>query len=490
MSVSWTDQDRRWADQRGVTLAELDQQAHLARSGVRAPELTAACVISRGIESVDPAVTDQSKIEAAADAGRISHFVPASGAASRMFKAVVQSRAAEFESEAALADAVATEQPGLAAALEAFRGRGNMAVGLGLSNASLGDALRWWTDEMKLPTLPKGLVPFHLYGVAWRTAAEEQALEAASVMGRGAVTLHMTVAAGRQDAFQRAVGKVAPRLEEAGCPVALSMSVQHPATDTVALTPDGDVFRTSAGTPLLRPGGHGALLRNLDELGGDVVMIKNIDNVVRDEERDDVVRWRRALLARLLTLEAQVHEHLRALDAGASGEDALAFAEAHFGSRPTEGSMAERARHALGRPLRVCGVVRNEGQPGGGPFWVRGADGSHTPQIVESAQMDLDDPVQRAAFEGATHFNPVDIVASLRDHTGQPYRLLDFVDDSAWLLASKTHEGRPLKALERPGLWNGAMAGWNTVFAEMPPHTFRPVKQLSDLLLPGHAPAA
>lgn len=488
MAGNWTDDDRRWAGERGVALEELDQQIELANAGVVAPEMTGACVSGNGIEALDPDAADAGRIASAA--GRLAFFVPASGAASRMFKAVVQAKAAGFESDSALADAVAGEHGSLASALEAFRGRGNMAVGLGLTTASLGETLAWWIDEMRLPELPKGLVPFHRYGVAWRTAAEEQALESADVLGEGSVRLHFTVPAGREALFERAVGKVADRLSSAGTPVTLTMSVQHPATDTLALTSEGEVFRRSNGEPLMRPGGHGALLRNLDELAGDVVLVKNIDNVVRDEHRGEVVRWRRALLDRLLALEAEVHRHLRSLDEGADGTEALAFAQSVFGSRPIEGTPAEQARYALARPLRVCGVVRNEGQPGGGPFWIRGADGSHTPQIVESAQMNLDDPAQREAFEGATHFNPVDIVASLRDPNGTPYPLFDFVDDRAWLLASKTHEGRPLKALERPGLWNGSMAGWNTVFAEMPSHTFRPVKQLADLLLTGHAPNA
>lgn len=182
-----------------------------------------------------------------------------------------------------------------------------------------------------------------------------------------------------------------------------------------------------------------------------------------------------------------MHEHVRAVEAGADGTAALDFAERQFGTRAADGTARERALAALRRPLRVCGMVLNEGQPGGGPFWVRGRDGSLTPQIVESAQVDLDDAAQSAIFRRSTHFNPVDIAASLRDPNGTPYDLASLVDPTAWILAFKSYEGRPLRALERPGLWNGSMAGWNTVFAAIPAHVFRPVKQLADLQNPGHS---
>jgi hypothetical protein len=210
----------------------------------------------------------------------------------------------------------------------------------------------------------------------------------------------------------------------------------------------GQPFRLDSGELLFRPAGHGALIGNLQAHGGDVVVIKNIDNILPVALQDVVVRWKLMLIGVLAELEAE--------------------------------------RGAADRPLRVCGVVRNEGEPGGAPFWVRGADGRVTPQIVESAQVDTADPAQRRIFESSTHFNPVDVVCSVRDASGQPFELSRFVDPAAAFISKKSHEGRALTALERPGLWNGAMAGWETVCIEVPGETFAPVKTVFDLLRPQH----
>jgi hypothetical protein len=229
----------------------------------------------------------------------------------------------------------------------------------------------------------------------------------------------------------------------------VSFSEQHPSTDTLAATLDGEPFRDEAGSLLFRPAGHGALLRNLQGLGGDVVVIKNIDNVRPIEVSGEVIRWKRLLIGYLLQL-------------------------------------LERTPHD--RPVRVCGVVRNEGEPGGAPFWVVDRNGQRTLQIVESSQVDLDDPAQRAIFESSTHFNPVDLVCAVRDPSGHPFDLSEFVDPMAVFRAKKSYGGRELLALERPGLWNGAMARWHTTFVEVPACTFAPVKTVFDLLRPEHLP--
>lgn len=480
----WNESDIGWAAREGLDLGELDAQIELASTERMGTELVEPCTLDRGIEP-EPTPVDAPLPEAVN--ARLVHFVPASGAASRMFKALVAARNEGFVREGDLAAAVDEGRTDLAPALLAYRGRTALAAGQPLAEASLGEVLEAWVVTDDLPRRPKGLVPFHPYGPDARTAAEEQVLEAVALADGAPVRVHFTVPDGRQAAFEAAVDRVRGPLAERGVSVELSLSVQHPITNTLALTPDGGVFRTEDGTPLRRPGGHGSLLRNLDAIAADLVVIKNIDNVVRDDWREDVVRWRRALLARLIDLEAEVHDHLRALAEGADGQQALAFAERHFGRRNAPGTPRQRAEFALRRPLRVCGMVANEGQPGGGPFWVRSPDGSLTPQIVESAQVDLSHDGQRAVFERSTHFNPVDIAASLRDPEGRPYPLASFVDPSAWIVAHKSYAGQPLVALERPGLWNGAMAGWNTVFVALPGHVFRPVKQFADLLRPGHA---
>jgi hypothetical protein len=227
----------------------------------------------------------------------------------------------------------------------------------------------------------------------------------------------------------------------------VSFSEQLPATDTLAITPNGEPFRSGDGALLLRPAGHGALLQNLAQSDGDLVVIKNIDNVQPYEASADVIRWKRLLLGYLVQQAA---------------------------SAPDD------------RPMRVCGVVQNEGEPGGAPFWVRGDDDQISGQIVEASQVDMSQPDQRRIFASATHFNPVDVVCAIRRRDGSRFDLGAFVDPSAVFLSTKSHEGRNLVALERPGLWNGAMAHWHTRFVEVPASTFAPVKTVFDLLRPPH----
>ncbi|MEO0605916.1 MAG: DUF4301 family protein, partial [Myxococcota bacterium] len=292
MNHHWTEQDLTWAQREGIELSELDGQIDIATGDKLGTELVDPCTLGLGIEDAPRPVDEPLSLAVSA---RLTSFVPASGAASRMFKAVVQTHNLGLRSEAELVAAIEAGEGSLEAALQAYRGRGDLAVGRAVASFELGDVLDHWIETQRLPNLPKGLVPFHIYSDTTRTAAEEQVIEAAA-MGTGAtVRVHFTVPSGTERRFEDAVARVRPGLAAQDRQVELSMSVQHPATDTVALTPDGDVFRKADGTPLLRPGGHGSLLRNLGALRGDLVVIKNIDNVVRDDHRPEVLRWRRAL---------------------------------------------------------------------------------------------------------------------------------------------------------------------------------------------------
>jgi hypothetical protein len=260
--------------------------------------------------------------------------------------------------------------------------------------------------------------------------------------------VHFTVSPEFRSEFDALLGQVRNGIEHAtSTRLDVTFSEQHPSTDTIAATPEGEPFRNADGSLLFRPAGHGALLRNLQHLDADLVVIKNIDNVLPFESSEEVARWKQLLIGYLLQL---------------------------------------LSRDVPDRPVRVCGVVRNEGEPGGAPFWVRDSDGNVTPQIVESSQVDLTDPTQRRIFESSTHFNPVDVICAIRRPDGTAYDLSAFVDPSAVFLSKKSHEGRDLIALERPGLWNGAMARWRTVFVEVPAATFAPVKTVFDLLRPQH----
>ncbi|MBX2798363.1 MAG: DUF4301 family protein [Myxococcales bacterium] len=478
--MTWSDADALWAAAASLDLDALDRQLHRLRSGVPRTPIVRPCTAGDGVEICDEARRDALGSLAPRARGRLTHFVPASGAATRMFRVI--DRAARFPDDQHLRTAARTDAT-LNAAIRTYEGRDRLAVGLSTEASGMVATFRHWVEHHRYGSLPKGLLPYHRYGDQVRSAAQEHAVEATQLLGgHGPTPLHLTIGAGHEAAFERAVAA-------SGTAVSLSLSAQQRHTDTLAVTEDGEVFRDDAGQPLLRPGGHGALLPNLQALHADLVAIKNIDNVVRDDQRDTVLAWRRALVGRLLELEEAVHDHVRGIAMGTLDPHvALRFAAHTFGRRPTAGTPHERAYAALNRPLRVCAVVRNEGQPGGGPFWTHTAQGT-TPQIVESAQIDHTRAEQRALFEASTHFNPVDMVASLRDLDGEPFDLSAFVDPDQWLMVHKSHQGRPLRGLERPGLWNGAMAGWNTVFVEVPAQTFHPVKELVDLLGPGHAPA-
>jgi hypothetical protein len=364
--------------------------------------------------------------------------------------------------------------------------------------------LRQAGEGPALSDRPKGLIPFHHAPEPDgepRTPVMEHLLEAVQLLGEDALEadparLSFTVSPDLVTAFREHIEAVRGSL------AGIHLSPQSPATDTVALdadAADGSLMRRKDGHLLFRPGGHGALIENLHDLaqgGADLVLIKNIDNVQPEHRQGVTIRWKKILGGTLIGLQARIHGLLEELDRGESEtvEEALTFLREDLQLDPTllealpndDGERRVFVLDRLHRPLRVCGVVLNQGEPGGGPFWVRGADGAVTRQIVEGAQIDQTSETQRAILAAATHFNPVDLACAVRDHRDRPFDLHRYVDPQAAFVAEKSHEGRHLKALERPGLWNGAMAHWNTVFLEIPPETFTPVKTILDLLRPEH----
>jgi hypothetical protein len=268
--------------------------------------------------------------------------------------------------------------------------------------------------------------------------------------------------------------------------------VQKASTDTLSVDRENKPFRLEDGTLLFRPAGHGALLENLNECGGDIVFIKNIDNVVHDHWKSKTLRFKRALGGLFLQIQGQIFSYLQELETGSLSPPSLkrmaSFIQNELGRSGRLNLSASSLYQILHRPLRVCGMVRNLGEPGGAPFWVAEKDGSSSLQIIESAQVDMQDPKQAKIFHDATHFNPVDLVCGLKDHQGRSFDLRNYRDESAVFISEKTRGGRPLKALELPGLWNGGMAYWNTLFVEVPSETFAPVKTVNDLLKPAHQP--
>jgi len=360
-------------------------------------------------------------------------------------------------------------------------------------------------DGLAYADLPKGLLAFHRYPDRARTAFDEHLVEATAVAASaaGSTRLHFTVSPAHEAAFAERLESSRGDLEPAlGTRFSVGFSAQKSSTDTIAIDLEGRPFRDEAGRLLFRPGGHGSLISNLADLaadGADLIFVKNIDNVVHDDWRPPVVHWRRVLAGRLVVLQERLFDALRSLDTGSDLPTAIERGAALLRDElgvtlpgpPREGleQAAAELRRRLHRPVRVCAVLRAQGDPGGGPFWVREADGSVSPQIVETAQIDQTSAEQRALQAAATHFSPADMVLGVRDYRGEPFDLRRHVDPQAVFIAEKSSGGRALLALEHPGLWNGGMSDWNTLFVEVPPAIFQPVKTLGDLLGPAHQPA-
>ena len=344
--------------------------------------------------------------------------------------------------------------------------------------------------------LPKAVVPFHCYPDHCRTPVAEHLAQARSCVRdrNGRVRVHFTVSPEHRSTVERHVAETCPGYEDDATRYEVTTSEQRPDTDTLAAGPDNRPFRRPDGSLLLRPGGHGALLANLNDLEADLVFIRNIDNVT--VRPGAAIRYRKALAGCLAETQARAFEYLDRLRPGAAPsllEDVLDFVRAVLSVVPPEGmedapaaDLVPFLRETLDRPLRVCGVTPSAGEPGGGPFWVRGADGACSLQIVEAAQVDMAQPRQREAFAASTHFNPVDMVCGVRDRRGKPFDLARFADPALVSISFKSGYGRRLKALELPGLWNGGMARWNTLFVEIPSECFAPVKTVLDLLRPEH----
>ncbi len=498
--------DRAQLEQHGLDLTEAERQLDLLRQPPAPIRLLRPCTLGDGVrrlDEVDGTVLERAW-DAAAARGRLSKLVPASGAASRMFAPLVahhQGTGGEREAEAC--QRFRRDLPHFAFFPQVAE-RLRLAHGArSLDAVDDHDLLTQVLDEgLALAHKPKALIPFHRDPSTGkgRTPLEEHLLESIGYIrdADGHCRIHFTVGNPHLAEIRSYLAFDPNRLlidrEEV---FEIAFSTQSPATDTLALDANAQPFRKDDGDLLLRPGGHGALLANLQRIGGDVVVIKSIDNVVPAARQATVAKNLRRLLGHLLRLEKLAHQALARLHEPDCSEravddalrllaDELNVNNAREVLRRDADTKRTFALDRLHRPLRACGVVLNEGEPGGGPFWVCEEDGRVSPQIVESAQVDQRDAEQRATFSRATHFNPVLLACSLRDHEGNAYDLPRFADPNRAFVAEKTQQGRPLRALEHPGLWNGAMAHWNTVFFEVPTAVFAPVKTVFDLLRPDH----
>ena len=466
-------------EEHGLTPAALETQLKNFREGFPFLPVTRAASCGDGIRVLDAAGIEQAaaRYDRAKESLRVVKFVPASGAATRMFKDLF-----EFVREGRRTAVVGE----LLANRRRFAFWPELRTIVGDDADELRTVENIVAEGLRYGETPKGLVSFHRYGDEVRKAVEEHLVEGAQYAAAGGeVKIHFTVSPEHLTRFEALLAEKIPGYESRfGVKYRISFSVQDPSTDTLAVNPDCTPFRRADGRLRFRPAGHGALIGNLGKIDADIVFVKNIDNVTTDARRGDTVLYKKALAGVLLALQERIFEYLMALEVpGAELEPIAAFIENELCVKLPKDYGTALLRQVLDRPIRVCGMVRNEGEPGGGPFWVTGADGLETLQIAESNQIA---PEKRELMRLATHFNPVDLVCSFRTSKGGRFDLQEFVDPATGFISRKSDGGRELLAQELPGLWNGAMARWNTVFVEVPITTFSPVKVVTDLLRPEH----
>lgn len=481
---------------RGLTPARVAEQIYRFTHGLSPVRLEHPCTVGDGILAFSAAECHRllGIFDSEHSRYAIQKFVPASGAASRMFNHLYNYSPSGVTQ--------LTEQ--FILNFERFPFVGDLAERLSSGGISLNDLrernewarifeLIMGPEGLNYGNYPKGLVAFHQYDSGSRTAFEEHIRESLGFARNrdGSCAIHFTLTPDHVEL----IIPFLKRLCEQQYPfedIRITHSEQSRSSETIALDKDDRPARDEEGRLLFRPSGHGALIENLGFCTGDLVFIKNIDNVTTDSQREETIFYKKILGGLIISLQTQVHHLLSNLEEEKPGSesDAMDFIQHWFQPGVPIGldmrQLRQYARLRLDRPLRVCGMVRNEGEPGGGPFWVRMSDGQISKQIVEKSQVDAGDIQQQRILAEATHFNPVDLVCAFRDRHGNPYPLSQFVDHSTGFVSEKFHGGKVIKALELPGLWNGAMALWNTVFVEVPVSTFHPVKTVNDLLRPGH----
>ena len=463
----------------GLSVEAVKKQIENFRNGFPSLPVVRAAAGGDGVRQL----TDEERTNAIANYEtqskelRTIKFVPASGAATRMFKELF-----EYVND----DKRTAGIDKLIVNLEKFAFFPELASFLQPQIEDKEVVRNIIINGLEYGAKPKGLVTFHAYKQGARKPVEEHLVEAALYASNGErAIIHFTVSPEHQAGFETLLAERQSYYEELyGVKFDVSFSQQSPATDTIAVNPDNTPFRTDNGELLFRPAGHGALITNLNELNADIIFVKNIDNVTTDERKSDTVDYKKALAGELLRLQAKAFELLRGFERGEDREaEAVAFLRDELCCKLPENASRELIVKSLDRPIRVCGMVKNEGEPGGGPFWVRDDEGREQLQIAESSQIAKED---MHLMKEATHFNPVDLVCGVMRYDGTKYDLTQYTDPKTGFISSKSAGGRELRAQELPGLWNGAMANWNTLFVEVPITTFSPVKVVQDLLRPEH----
>lgn len=505
----FNNQDLEQLTAHGISRTTAESQMARFASGFPFLKLAGSATVGKGIQKLD----DESEEKAVArwkqylaDGGEVAKFVPASGAASRMFKALfsfvngdedtakegspVASLLANLENLPFINELNATTVKLYGMPADALLASGRQKE---IISAIIGN------EGMNYGALPKAMLTFHKYENGdTRTPLEEHLAEGAQTAAtNGKVNLHFTVSADHRKLFEDKIKEVQKGMEDRyGVKYDISLSEQKSSTDTLAATLDNKPFRTDDGKLVFRPGGHGALIANLGDMDSAVVFIKNIDNVVPDSLRNSTVLYKQVLAGTLILAHDKIVYYLNMLHQGCYSADDLKemvefmrttlCTESPLFDSLSEAELADYLEKKLNRPVRVCGMVRNDGEPGGGPFIATNADGSVSPQILESTQIDTTNDAYMAMMNSATHFNPVDLVCYIKDYKGDRFDLTGYIDHNTGFISSKSLGGKELRALELPGLWNGAMSDWNTIFVEVPSSTFNPVKTVNDLLRPAH----
>ena len=498
--------DQLLLSKKGISAEQVAEQLKTFKTGFPFLKIKDAATIGNGV--LNPSESEvncylEKWDNYCAEGNAILKFVPASGAASRMFKDLFSFLSAEY-------DVPTTDfEKNFFANIEKFAFYNELNAtcvknnSLGISElVAKGDYkavvfnLLDFTG-MNYGSLPKGLLKFHTYADNARTSAEEHFVEGALYAATdGVVKLHFTVSPNHKALFEELVAERKAYYEQLfNVKYDITFSEQKQCTDTIAVDAENAPFREN-GSLVFRPGGHGALIENLNDIDADVIFIKNIDNVVPDRLKPDTVRYKKLLAGILVDKQKRAYEYLNLLDAGNCTPEQLCemklFLQNDLQCINVEldamdnAALAEYLHKKLNRPMRVCGMVKNVGEPGGGPFLAYNQDGTVSLQILESSQIDMNNEVAKSMFENGTHFNPVDLVCAVKNYKGEKFNLPEFVDKNTGFISHKSKNGRDLKAMELPGLWNGAMSDWNTIFVEVPLVTFNPVKTVNDLLREVH----
>lgn len=516
MNNMFTEKDIEHIERKGLTLDDVYAQIELFKNGVPFVNLTASATVNNGIIKCSKIEKDDfiNYFDTQRNTINIAKFVPASGAATRMFKTLFKF-VEEFDPEEDTINAFINKHK--VSDLQLFLLGIEKLPFYNQVNQRLNelyphldtfshDKHKWLFAKMMLDKkhlnygyFPKGLLPFHKYKSHLATAFQEHLFEAALYAASDYTSfLHFTISERYHDMFDAEFKRIQEIVEQkTNTKFHLTFSYQKESTDTIAVTPDNKPFRDKKDSLIFRPSGHGALLHNLNEVNADLIFIKNIDNVVVYTFEQDIAEHKKILAGMLLKIQHKVFDYLNMLDEKEIADEMIEeisgylvdtlhiklSKEFYKYSKPNQ---IQYLREKLNRPIRVCGMVKNEGEPGGGPFWVKDDMGQVSLQIVESAQIDKKNKRQKEILLSATHFNPVDLVCGIKDYKGELFDLQQFVDPSTAFITLKSKEGKELQALELPGLWNGSMAGWTTVFVEVPLITFNPVKTVMDLVKPAH----